>query len=189
MRQKGRHFILGLLPHTATVRLTQTLGVSAKDCGLSKGSRLEAWIAALGSALIGALATILAPVITERVKGRKRGADSIADICGVWICKQFGISDRLVIERHEGREVSGRRTYVGTDDVSRDYVFRGYFDGVVLVIAATSVDVSEARTLGILLKRQTSDTFSGNRIFNGDNSITTSENFLWKRQNSRTSRP
>lgn len=142
---------------------------------------MEDLIAALIAALIGALATIFSPIIYDRIKSKKPSTH-ISDITGVWQCKNEKITDRFRIEKQDGRYIKGSRTYTGTDGITRDYTFIGYFDGTTAAIAITSVSNSEARTLGILLHRLDSDTFTGCRFFDGRGQIRYFSNLQWHKQ-------
>ena len=149
---------------------------------------LEPWLIAGISALIGAIATLYAPVVAEKLRARtemnvRTQTKMIApiDIRGVWSSNFGEETDRIHIEDQTDRRISGVRYFRGFDRIERRYLVVGFFDGMLLTIAATGADPTETRTLGMVMRRVSGTRFEGVRSYAGDQKIATTSLRQWNK--------
>lgn len=105
--------------------------------------------------------------------------NNIVDISGTWVASEGELYDEIRIISQDGRLVNGERVYRGKDGTQRKYLVSGYFDGMILAVAATCSDKRETRTLALVLKRLTSAKFSGVRSYMSGQDIRSTKLYEW----------
>ena len=140
----------------------------------------------IGSAIV-ATGSITAALITRGNKDRsqsfaeKSTNSLIADIRATWFSDYQGEEDRIKIESINGRQITGTRKFKGKSGVEYSYDIVGFFDGMILSLAATCRDYGETRTLAIVMRRQGGSKFVGRRTYSSKGAVISNDIREWRR--------